>query len=89
MTENGIRSPLVVRWRGSFPSGAVAQSQLSSVEDIFPTMTELAGTGYGNKPIDGLSLVPVLYNPYDDQGFSSRSVPDFGFAVDMILYPTS
>lgn len=72
VSENGVRSPLFVRWRGSFPSGAKAHSQLASVEDIFPTMMELAGTGWGNKPVDGKSLVPVLYNPYEDQGFSGR-----------------
>lgn len=72
VSENGIRSPLLVRHRGSFPAGAIAETQLAAVEDIFPTMMELAGTGLGKNPVDGVSLAPVLYNPAVDSGFSQR-----------------
>lgn len=73
VNDNGIRSPLLVRRKGSFPAGVTADTQLAIVEDIFPTMMDLAGAGLGGKPIDGMSLASVLYNPEEDYGFSQRS----------------
>lgn len=74
VAENGIRSPLFVRWRGSFPAGSVAKTQLASVQDIFPTLVSLAGAGDSSKPLDGVNLAPILRNPNEDQGFSSRTL---------------
>ncbi|GMH37371.1 hypothetical protein BSKO_05244 [Bryopsis sp. KO-2023] len=74
VTENGVRSPLFVRWRGNFPGGTVAPSQLAMVEDILPTVADIAGAAPGAKPLDGVSLTPVLYNPEEDGGFSQRTL---------------
>ncbi|GMH37247.1 hypothetical protein BSKO_05120 [Bryopsis sp. KO-2023] len=60
--ENGIRSPLYVRWSGRFEPATVKRG-IVQVEDIFPTLMELAETQGGDKPLDGKSLAPLLFNP--------------------------
>jgi len=58
--EGGVRSPLVVRWPGEFPAGAVIKGQASHV-DLFSTLCELAGAPIPeDRAIDGRSLVPLL-----------------------------
>ncbi len=56
--EGGIRVPLIVRWPGVIPAGAVAHVPVSSV-DFFPTIMDMAGV-QTKRPVDGVSLVPVL-----------------------------
>ena len=58
--ENGIKSPLFMRWKGVL-SPAMADG-LTDVSDVFPTLLELAGAGhYENKnPLDGRSMLPLL-----------------------------
>jgi uncharacterized sulfatase len=57
--ENGIRSPLFVRWKGHFPPARV--ERLVDVTDLFPTLLELAGgETSGSLPLDGRSIVPCL-----------------------------
>lgn len=58
--ENGIRSPLFVRWKGRFSPATV--HQLTDVTDIYPTLVELAGgiMEAGQPPLDGRSLIPCL-----------------------------
>ena len=59
--EGGTRSPLLIRW----PSGIKAGTQvreITSVRDLLPTLTDLAGlTTKSPKPLDGKSLKPLLY----------------------------
>jgi arylsulfatase A-like enzyme len=58
LTEGGIRVPMLVRWPGKVPAGAVSE-QVWAFWDFLPTAAELAGA----KPpavIDGISMVPAL-----------------------------
>ena len=60
--EGGIRVPLIVYWPGQVQAGSVS-SQYVMVEDLFPTILEMAGVAYEGKVsqvIDGLSFVPFL-----------------------------
>lgn len=63
--ENGIRSPLLVRWPGRIPPGE--RPQFAAVEDILPTLLDLAGISPDicphHLPFDGISLRAVLENP--------------------------
>lgn len=62
--DNGIKVPFFVRWRGKFQPASVKDA-LVSVEDLFPTLMDLAGAGWGDRHIDGKSLTPLLWNPYE------------------------
>ena len=58
--EGGIREPLIVRWPGVVTPGKTCGEPVTSV-DFFPTFLEIAGLkDRAKKPIDGVSLVPVL-----------------------------
>jgi arylsulfatase A len=58
--EGGIRVPLLVRWPGVAPPGAVCRTPVHAV-DLMPTLFEIAGAkippGYAT---DGVSLLPLL-----------------------------
>lgn len=60
--ENGIRVPFMICWPGVIPAGA--RSQLGAIEDVLPTVLDLAGVSpdvVGRRfPFDGISLKPVL-----------------------------
>jgi len=58
--EGGVRVPFAVRWPGHVAPGQVIDTPVSAL-DIFPTVLELAG-GHPptDRPIDGVSLVPLL-----------------------------
>ena len=58
--EGGIREPLIVRWPGVVKPGSTCSEPVTSV-DFFPTFLEIVGMkDQAKKPIDGVSLVPVL-----------------------------
>ncbi len=58
--EGGVRSPLFVRWPGQIKPGTVVTPVAAAV-DLYPTLVELAGVKRaGDKPFDGVSLVPWL-----------------------------
>jgi arylsulfatase A-like enzyme len=60
--EGGTRVPLVVKWPGVTPPGSV-QDQYVMIEDLFPTILEMAGLWETSAPatgIDGVSFVPLL-----------------------------
>jgi arylsulfatase A-like enzyme len=58
--EGGMRVPLIARWPGHIPAGAVRDEPVVSV-DLFPTVLELAGLPPpDDRTIDGRSLAPVL-----------------------------
>jgi len=63
--ENGIRSPLFVRWEGRIDPAI--SDRLSGVSDLFPTLLELAGNEKYEAPdkLDGRSIVPVLQGEED------------------------
>lgn len=58
--ENGIKSPLFVRWKGSCKPTMV--HRLAGVSDLFPTLLELAGSAAQDQAnnLDGRSLLPSL-----------------------------
>lgn len=58
--EGGVRSPLVMQWKGQIEAGIVVP-QIASGIDFLPTLAEMAGIPYPtNKPLDGKSLKPLL-----------------------------
>ncbi|MDX1930224.1 MAG: arylsulfatase [Pirellulaceae bacterium] len=58
--EGGVRSPLLVRWPDKIKSGKLI-AQISGAIDLLPTLAELAQVPIsGTKPLDGVSLVPLL-----------------------------
>ena len=63
--EGGVRVPLLIRWPGVTPKGAVCRRPVSTI-DFYPTILEMArlkGNAEHNAKVDGKSLVPVLNDP--------------------------
>ncbi|MEO0448016.1 MAG: arylsulfatase, partial [Verrucomicrobiota bacterium] len=61
--EGGVRSPLLLRWPASVAPGMIIRP-IASVRDLLPTLTDLAGISFSpEKPLDGISLRPLLENP--------------------------
>lgn len=63
--EGGIRVPLIVYWPGHVTGGS-ENSQYVMVDDLFPTILEMAGVDYRgkvNQEVDGKSFVPFLEDP--------------------------
>ncbi len=58
--ENGVKSPLFIRWNGHYKPTVV--NDLADVTDILPTLLDIAGIDLpsDNLPLDGRSLRPVL-----------------------------
>ena len=58
--EGGIRVPLIVRWPGVVPVGAVSDEPVISM-DFFPTILDATNLEADEKvPVDGQSLMPIL-----------------------------
>jgi arylsulfatase A-like enzyme len=58
--EGGIRAPLIVRWPGMIPRGAVVDMPTIST-DLYPTLLQLAGLpSRPRQHVDGLSVAPIL-----------------------------
>lgn len=63
--EGGIRVPLIVRWPGVTPRGAVCDTPVVST-DLYRTVLEMAGLpgdAKQNEDGDGLSIAPLLQDP--------------------------
>ncbi|MEQ8704948.1 MAG: sulfatase-like hydrolase/transferase [Phaeodactylibacter sp.] len=59
--ENGLRSPLFVKWGSRFPSGA--RAQVVAVTDVLPTLMDVAGLTPPETPaFDGQSFRSLLEN---------------------------
>ena len=64
--EGGVRSPLFIRWPGTIAAGRRIP-QISGAIDLLPTLVQLAGLRHeGGKPLDGLSLKPLLLDRAGD-----------------------
>ncbi len=61
MYEGGIRVPAIFVWVNQIKAGSV-NSQQALTMDIYPTVSEIAGTTINNK-IDGVSLLAILKDP--------------------------
>jgi arylsulfatase A-like enzyme len=65
LTEGGLRVPLIARWPGRIPAGAVS-GQVASLADFLATAAALAGFDPPTR-LDSISLVPVLTGRAKDQ----------------------
>lgn len=57
--EGGIRVPGLIEWPKGIPQARSA-SVPAVTSDILPTLCDLTGIGLPNRPLDGISLAPVL-----------------------------
>ncbi|MCB0669589.1 MAG: sulfatase-like hydrolase/transferase, partial [Saprospiraceae bacterium] len=58
--EGGVRSPLMIQWRGKIREG-LKIGELSSAPDLLPTLVDLSGIEFvPEKALDGMSLRPLL-----------------------------
>ena len=58
--EGGVRSPLLMQWKGTLAAGKKIP-EIASIMDIFPTLADLAGVPTKqDKPLDGTTLKPLL-----------------------------
>src|SRR5690606_31425180 len=63
--EGGLRVPCIIAWPGVTDNGGVSDEPVISM-DLFATLIELAGLQPpADRPIDGLSLVPLLRGQTD------------------------
>jgi arylsulfatase A-like enzyme len=77
--EGGVRVPLIVRWKGTIPPGAVSD-RISGFEDWLPTLLELAGAAnVVPTDMDGISLAPTLLGRRQKpRPFLYREFPGYG-----------
>jgi arylsulfatase A-like enzyme len=64
--EGGVREPFLIRWPGHIPAGARIPLIAGAI-DLLPTLADLAGIPVASKkPLDGLSLKPLLLGTAKD-----------------------
>jgi arylsulfatase A-like enzyme len=56
--EGGIRVPMIARWPGQIPAGAVS-GHVGAFWDVMPTVCDIAGIRTPDG-IDGISMLPAL-----------------------------
>ena len=61
MWEGGARVPCIMRWPEKMQSGRVV-SNIAATIDILPTIAEIIGEDNLKQKVDGVSLLPLLYN---------------------------
>lgn len=78
--ENGVKSPLFVKWKGKIIAGN--RVQLADITDLYPTLIALAGGIYPENqlPIDGQSLTHQLFTGNDKQDKLNFNWAHFGWA---------
>ena len=77
--EGGVRSPLLVRWPKHIASGTKIP-QIAGAIDLLPTLADLCGVRIvGNKPLDGVSLKPLLASstPASSAAWPQRTIVTF------------
>ncbi len=57
--EGGIRVPLIMVWDKQIAANTLCHTPVSQL-DFFPTILELLAISSYNKPLDGISIVPLL-----------------------------
>jgi arylsulfatase A len=73
-SEGGQRMPCIIRWPGKVPAATVCYD-LTTMMDLLPTLTKLAGAPQPKNEIDGHDIAPLVFgearakSPYDDTGF--------------------
>jgi arylsulfatase A-like enzyme len=64
--EGGVRVPLFIQWKDRIKAGTLIP-QITSVMDLMPTLTDLAGIEINpEKPLDGQSLKPLLMSDSEE-----------------------
>lgn len=64
--EGGVRAPCLVRWPGRIAGGTLIP-HIAGAIDLLPTLADLAGIPVaGSRPLDGLSLKPLLVGAAPD-----------------------
>ncbi len=64
--EGGIRVPGIIEWPGGIP--ITRSTNVNAVtSDIFPTLCELTGLPLPNRPLDGISLMPLIHGDMDER----------------------
>jgi len=71
--EGGVREPTIIRAPGTTRPGTVCDVPVVST-DFFPTLLELAGAPASKKPLDGLSLVPLLKGETTPAALAERAL---------------
>ncbi|MEA4916152.1 sulfatase [Proteiniphilum sp.] len=59
--QQGMRTPLIIRYPGTVKKGSTSNALISSI-DIMPTILDIAGTSY-SKEVDGISFRQILSDP--------------------------
>ena len=57
--EGGVRVPAIMRWPGRIRPGTVSR-RIASTIDILPTIAAVTGAALPSRPIDGVSILPLL-----------------------------
>ena len=76
MYEGGIRVPGIIEWPARISTSRVSDVPVVT-SDILPTVATFAGLDVPTRPLDGVSLVPLL-----DDGMPSRPSPIFFWSFD-------
>lgn len=64
--EGGVRVPCMIRWPGRISPGTKIP-QIAGAIDLLPTLADMAGIPIvGDKPLDGISLKPLLLGKAQD-----------------------
>ncbi|MBA7531685.1 hypothetical protein ES705_23900 [subsurface metagenome] len=79
MYEGGLRVPAILEWPSRIKEPRITRFP-STTSDIFPTLLDIVGVQVDpNRPIDGISLVPVLNEQTNNRdrpmGFWNYPVP--------------
>jgi len=73
--EGGIRVPMIVRWPGKAQKGGVS-NVATSIEDIYPTVMEIAGVDYSDfkadPATDGQSILPLFIDLINEEDAYTR-----------------
>lgn len=59
MYEGGIRVPAVIEWPANFPATRVIDAN-TVTSDMLPTLCAITGIELPKRPLDGISLLPIL-----------------------------
>lgn len=96
LREGGVRIPFIASWQGKIKQGTIS-SQLIAIEDIFPTILNVAELKPQNikQIIDGKSFLPTLFSKDNKQASEEKiaywHLPNQWFTPNekLGIYPSS
>ncbi len=62
--EGGVRTPCVIRWPGVIPAGITSAEPVMTI-DLLPTICDMLDLPLPPRPIDGVSILPLLRGEAD------------------------